>query len=111
MEQLLKVMNFVLSSDGVACGPDADQSLEQPFGFPHPERLFSWAGATASWPMRTEAGGSRGLDDYFTRDFARNIGAEIMGRTSSARSAAPGRTSTGKAGGATSPRSTPRSSS
>jgi dihydrofolate reductase len=23
---------------------------------------------------------TRGLDDYFTRDFARNIGAEIMGR-------------------------------
>ncbi len=30
--------------------------------------------------MRTEPGGSRGLDDCFTRDFARNIGAEIMGR-------------------------------
>ncbi|MFE3766317.1 TadE family type IV pilus minor pilin, partial [Streptomyces sp. NPDC059104] len=38
------------------------------------------AGATASWPMRTDPGGSRGLDDYFTRDYARNIGAEIMGR-------------------------------
>ncbi len=40
----------------------------------------SWAGATASWPNRTEPGGTRGLDDYFTRDYARNIGAEIMGR-------------------------------
>jgi dihydrofolate reductase len=30
--------------------------------------------------MRTDPGGSRGLDDYFTRDYARNIGAEIMGR-------------------------------
>ena len=30
--------------------------------------------------MRTDPGGSRGLDDYLTRDFARNIGAEIMGR-------------------------------
>jgi dihydrofolate reductase len=29
---------------------------------------------------RTEPGGSRGLDDYFTRDFTNNIGAEIMGR-------------------------------
>ncbi|MGX1274756.1 hypothetical protein RKD18_007950 [Streptomyces phaeoluteigriseus] len=29
--------------------------------------------------MRTHPGGSRGLDDYFTRDFARDIGAEIMG--------------------------------
>ena len=30
--------------------------------------------------MRTDPGGSRGLDDYLTRDYARNIGAEIMGR-------------------------------
>ncbi|WP_323959717.1 dihydrofolate reductase family protein [Arthrobacter sp. JZ12] len=39
-----------------------------------------WAGDTASWPNRTDPGGSRGLDDYFTRDFTHNIGAEIMGR-------------------------------
>jgi hypothetical protein len=50
----------------------------RPFG--QPERLFAWAGATASRPMRTDPGGSRGLDDYLTRDYARNIGAEIMGR-------------------------------
>ena len=41
---------------------------------------MSWAGATASWPNRTDPGGTRGLDDFFTRDFANNIGAEIMGR-------------------------------
>jgi dihydrofolate reductase len=40
---------------------------------------MSWAGATASWPNRTDPGGTRGLDDYFTRDFKNNIGAEIMG--------------------------------
>ena len=45
-----------------------------------PGDMFAWAGATASWPNRTDPGGSRGLDDYFTRDFASNIGAEIMGR-------------------------------
>ncbi|MFJ9348217.1 dihydrofolate reductase family protein [Streptomyces sp. NPDC101237] len=78
MEQLLKVMNFCVSSDGVAAGEH--QTLERPFGLDGAERLFSWAGATASWPMRADPGGSRGLDDYFTRDFARNIGAEIMGR-------------------------------
>ncbi|SHN15669.1 dihydrofolate reductase family protein [Actinacidiphila paucisporea] len=78
MDQLLRVMNFCVSRDGVAAGEA--QSLEEPFGLPHPERLFGWAGATASWPMREDGGGSRGLDDYFTRDFARNIGAEIMGR-------------------------------
>ena len=78
MDQLLRVQNFNVSSDGIGAGED--QSLERPFGHVDPERLFAWAGATASWPMRTDPGGSRGLDDYFTRDFARNIGAEIMGR-------------------------------
>jgi dihydrofolate reductase len=80
MDQLLRVMNFNISRDGIGAGPDERQSLEQPFGLPAPERLFGWCGATASWPMRTDPGGTRGLDDYFTRDFARNIGAEIMGR-------------------------------
>lgn len=78
MAQLVRVQNFNVSMDGIAAGED--QSLQRPFGHVDPERLFSWAGATASWPMRTEPGGSRGLDDYFTRDYPRNIGAEIMGR-------------------------------
>lgn len=39
-----------------------------------------WAGATAHWPNRTDPGGTYGLDDYITRDYAFNIGAEIMGR-------------------------------
>ncbi|MEB3965332.1 dihydrofolate reductase family protein [Streptomyces kunmingensis] len=78
MDQLLRVMNFNVSSDGIGAGEH--QSFERPFGVDHAERLFSWAGATASWPMRADPGGSRGLDDYFTRDFDRNIGAEIMGR-------------------------------
>ncbi|SOE03481.1 dihydrofolate reductase family protein [Blastococcus haudaquaticus] len=78
MTQLLKVQNLFLSSDGFGAGEG--QSLERPFGHANPAELASWAGATASWPNRTEPGGSRGLDDYFTRDFANNIGAEIMGR-------------------------------
>jgi dihydrofolate reductase len=77
VSQLLRVQNFGVSSDGIACGPD--QSFESPFGLDHGE-MFAWAGATASWPNRTDPGGSRGLDDYFTRDFSNNIGAEIMGR-------------------------------
>jgi len=76
--QLLKVQNLFLSSDGFGAGEG--QSLERPFGHANPAELASWAGATASWPNRTEPGGSRGLDDYFTRDFSNNIGAEIMGR-------------------------------
>ena len=78
MEQLLRVQNFNVSSDGIGAGED--QTLERPFGHVDPRRFFGWAGATASWPMRTDPGGSRGLDDYLTRDYPRNIGAEIMGR-------------------------------
>jgi dihydrofolate reductase len=76
--QLVKVQNFGLSRDGFGAGEN--QTFERPFGHADPGDMFAWAGATASWPNRTDLGGSRGLDDYFTRDFANNIGAEIMGR-------------------------------
>lgn len=75
---LVRIQNFAVSTDGFGSGEG--QSLERPFGHADPAVLMSWAGATASWPNRTEPGGSRGLDDYFTRDFANNVGAEIMGR-------------------------------
>lgn len=78
MTQLLRVQNFCVSVDGFGAGEG--QSLERPFGHADPAAMMSWAGATANWPNRTEPGGSRGLDDYFTRDFHHNIGAEIMGR-------------------------------
>jgi len=78
VSQLLKVQNFNVSQDGYGAGEG--QSLEHPFGHADPGTMFAWAGATASWPNRTDPGGSRGLDDYLTRDFAHNIGAEIMGR-------------------------------
>lgn len=78
MGQLLRVQNFTVSRDGFGAGEN--QSLERPFGDADPWALMWWAGDTASWPNRTDPGGSRGLDDYFTRDFTHNIGAEIMGR-------------------------------
>ena len=78
MAQLLRVQNFGVSRDGFGAGEN--QSFERPFGHADPGDMFAWAGATRSWPNRTDPGGSRGLDDYFTRDFANNIGAEIMGR-------------------------------
>ncbi|WP_432105821.1 dihydrofolate reductase family protein [Streptomyces sp. bgisy091] len=78
MTQLLRVQNFTVSSDGVGAGEE--QTLERPFGHVDPGTLFSWATATASFPGRANQGGSRGLDDYLTRDFSHNIGAEIMGR-------------------------------
>src|SRR6476619_5647268 len=76
-QQLLRVQNFNVASDGIGAGEN--QSFESPFGL-DPGAMFAWGGATASWPTRTDPGGSRGLDDDFTRDFARHIGAEIMGR-------------------------------
>ena len=78
MAQLLRVHNFGVSRDGYGAG--VGQSYERPFGHADPGQLFAWAGATASWPNRTGPGGSLGLDDYMTREFHRNIGAEIMGR-------------------------------
>lgn len=78
MSQLLRVHNFLVSADGFGSGEG--QSLEHPFGHANPADLGAWAFATASWPNRADGGGTRGLDDYFTRDYARNIGAEIMGR-------------------------------
>jgi dihydrofolate reductase len=76
--QLLRVQNFTVSRDGFGAGEG--QSLERPFGHADPGQLMAWAIATASFPNRTGPGGTRGLDDYFTRDFAHGIGAEIMGR-------------------------------
>lgn len=108
MSQLLRVQCFNVSQDGFAEGEG--QSLEHPFGHANPADLFAWAGATASWVNRTDPGGSRGLDDYFTRDMTRNIGAEIMGRNKFGPQRAHGRTTPGRAGGATPRRSTPRSS-
>jgi len=75
---MLRVQNFMVSRDGFGSGEG--QSLERPFGHAEPSALFAWAGATASWVNRTDPGGTRGLDDYFTRDYRNNIGAEIMGR-------------------------------
>ena len=47
---------------------------------PTPGRSRRGPARPPSWPNRTDPGGSRGLDDYFTRDFTNNIGVEIMGR-------------------------------
>ena len=78
MQQLLRVQNFSCLSRWLR--RRRPTSTGRPFGHADPGRVFAWAGATASWPNRTEPGGTRGLDDYFTRDFSHNIGAEIMGR-------------------------------
>jgi len=81
MTQLLRVHNFTVSRDGFGSG--AGQSLEQPFGHADVTRLMAWFFPTASFAQghgTADPTGSRGLDDYFARDFNNNIGAEIMGR-------------------------------
>ncbi len=78
MTPLVRVQNFSVSRDGYGAG--AGQSLEHPFGHADPADFMSWAGATAHWVNRTDPGGTYGLDDYIIRDYAINIGAEIMGR-------------------------------
>ncbi|MFF3259840.1 dihydrofolate reductase family protein [Streptomyces sp. NPDC002932] len=77
-QQLLRMHCITVSRDGFGAGEG--QSLERPFGHADPATLLSWVGPTASWVNRTEPGGTRGLDDYFTREQTRNVGAEIMGR-------------------------------
>jgi dihydrofolate reductase len=78
MVQQVRVPMIGVSSDGYAAG--RDQSLEQPFGHADPRELMGWAFGTASFPGRTEPGGSRGLEDLLVREWGRDIGAEIMGR-------------------------------
>ncbi len=78
MAQRVRVQGFTVSEDGYGTGDG--QTLERPFGHADPAELMAWRFHTASWPGRTEPGGSRGIDDHFERDFAVGIGAEIMGR-------------------------------
>lgn len=78
MTQRVRVQNFTASADGYGTGEG--QSLERPFGHADPRELMAWGAATASWPGWEVPHGTRGLDDYFTRDFSNGIGVEIMGR-------------------------------
>lgn len=78
MSPRVRVQNFGVSLDGIGAGEE--QTLERPFGHVDPAELMGWAVETASFPGRTEPGGSRGLEDHLTRDFAHGIGVEIMGR-------------------------------
>ena len=97
MAQRVRVQSFTVSQDGYGTGEE--QTLERPFGHADPTELMAWRFDTASWPGRTGPGGSRGIDDYFERDFAIGIGAEIMGRNKFGPSAVGGPTTSGRAGG------------
>ena len=69
---LTRVHNFAISLDGYGTGEP--QSLDAPFGHAG-ERLHEWMFKTSWWA----AGGGRGVDDVFVRQFDAGIGAEIMG--------------------------------
>lgn len=74
---LARVHNFAISLDGFGTGEGL--SADDPFGHAG-ERLHEWMAAT-QWggKMFGRAGGTRGVDDAFTRQFDPGIGAEIMG--------------------------------
>src|SRR3954463_8863746 len=93
----LRVSSFSISLDGYGAGPD--QSLENPLGTGG-KALHEWAFLTRTFrQMFGQTGGSTGIDDDFaSRGFA-NVGAWIMGRNMSDRSAEIGRTTRGKDGG------------
>jgi dihydrofolate reductase len=69
---LVRVHNFAISLDGFGTGEGL--SREAPFGHAG-ERLHEWMFKTDWW----KAGGGRGVDDAFVRQFDPGIGAEIMG--------------------------------
>jgi len=69
--QLLRVRKFTVSRDGFGAGEG--QSLERPFGHPDPGDDVRLGRGDGELPNRTEPGGPRGLDDYFTRDFTRDF--------------------------------------
>lgn len=106
----LRAASFMISIDGFGAGPGQD--LDHPLGVGGHE-LHGWAISTRTLQQTLfgSDGGAVGIDDDFAaRGFA-NLGAWILGRNMfGAPSAAPGRTSAGGAGGATTRSTTSRSS-
>ena len=95
----VRVHNFSVSLDGFGTGEG--QSLDAPFGHAT-GRLMEWLFATRTFhAMHDKAGGDTGVDEAFASNWGPGIGAEIMGRNKFGHSAARGRTTSGKGGGAT----------
>ncbi|MBA0127839.1 dihydrofolate reductase family protein [Haloechinothrix sp. YIM 98757] len=78
MTQRVRVQCFTVTSNGIGAGEDQDH--KRPFGHVDPKDLMAWRFATGSWMNHSDVVGTRGIDDYVERDYARGIGAEIMGR-------------------------------
>jgi hypothetical protein len=101
----VRVHNLSVSLDGFATGEG--QSMDAPFGHAG-GRLLEWFFATRTFhAMHGGPGGSTGADDAIASNWGPGIGAEIMGVTSSGRSAGRGPTTSGRAGGAMTRYSTP----
>jgi dihydrofolate reductase len=96
----LKVHCFSMSLDGFGAGPN--QSLQNPLGERGGE-LHQWFRGTRTFQrmLGDETKGTDGPDEDFAARGFENIGAWILGRNMFGRSAAPGPTKNGKAGGAT----------
>src|SRR3954470_6572097 len=74
---LARVQQFSISLDGFGTGEP--QSRDAHFGHAG-ERLHEWMFATRWWgEMVGQPGGTGGIDDAFSQQFAPGIGAEIMG--------------------------------
>jgi dihydrofolate reductase len=103
MSKLL-VRSFAVSLDGFGAG--ANQSLENPLGERGPE-LMEWFFHSQFWNrMHGKDGGETGVDNSIAEHGFDNLGAWILGRNMFGRCAGHGRTKAGKAGGATSRRTT-----
>ena len=105
----LRVQSFAISIDGYGAGPNQD--LQNPLGVRGPE-LMEWFFHTRMWrKMHGHDDGETGVDNEIAEQGFAGIGAWILG-TQHVRSGARsrGRTTAGKAGGATSRRITRPSS-
>ena len=109
MSKLL-VRSFSISIDGYGAGPRQD--LENPLGVGGPA-MFEWFFHTQTWQrMHGGEGGETGADDAIAAKGFEGIGAWIIGPQHVRPRARPvARRRAGRAGGATSRRTTCRSSS
>jgi dihydrofolate reductase len=71
-------LNFALSLDGFAAGPNQD--LQNPLGVRGPE-LMNWFFPTQCWQsMQGQTGGETGIDDGIAKAGFEKVGAWILGR-------------------------------
>ncbi len=105
---LVRVHNFAVSLDGFSTGEG--QSLEQPFGHAGSRLLGQFLETRTFREMHGETGGSTGADEAFAGNWAKGIGAEIMGRNKFGPQRGPWADEDWKGGGGTIPSFTHRCS-